>query len=365
MHIDGFRFDLATCLTRDRWGNISGDPALTVRVAEDPLLRSAKLIAEPWDIGGYQVGCFPGGRWLQWNDRYRDEVRQYWRGDLEATGGLATRLAGSADLYYGSVPGPAYSVNLVAAHDGFTLNDVVSYNDKHNEDNGENSQDGHDHNASYNYGYEGPSPNSELEALRSRQVKNFLATLMVSQGTPMINGGDEFRRTQHGNNNAYCQNNEISWYDWSFVEKYREVHRFTQAVIALRQAHPVFRRTEFFTGHDIDGDQFPDVHWYNAEGALATWTPDDKALMCLLDGSQVETKAEADDVDVALMFNAEVTPREFVIPPAPSGGTWYIAVDSGQPSPQDAYFPGEEVKLEAEATYLVEARSMVVLIARS
>lgn len=363
MHVDGFRFDLATSLSRDRWGNVSGDPALTARIAEDPVLRTAKIIAEPWDIGGYQVGHFPGGRWAEWNDRYRDQVRQYWRGDLGATGDLATRLAGSADLYHASGRRPNHSINMVAAHDGFTLNDLVSYNWKHNEANGENNHDGHDHNISYNYGYEGPSKDRKLEQLRSQQVKNFLATLLLSQGTPMINGGDEFRRTQHGNNNAYCQNNDISWYNWRFIEKYADVYRFTRAVIALRQAHPVFRRTEFFTGHDVDGDQFPDIHWYNADGNYATWDPADKALMCLLDGSKVEIKAEGDDVDVVIMFNAEASPRTFYLPPAPGGGAWRVAVDTGQESPNDAHFPGEEVELEPTPVYRVKAHSMVMLVA--
>jgi glycogen operon protein len=204
----------------------------------------------------------------------------------------------------------------------------------------------------------------QAEALRSRQVKNFLATLLLSQGTPMLNGGDEFRRTQRGNNNAYCQDNDISWYNWAFIEKHAAVFRFARAIIALRQAYPVFRRTEFFSGDDLDGDQFPDVHWLNANGAFATWDPADKAFICLLDGSKIETKAEQDDVDVVLMFNAEVTPRTFYLPPPPSGDKWYVAGDTGQPSPQDAHFPGEEVELEPSPIYRLKAHSMAVLIAK-
>ncbi len=364
MHIDGFRFDLATSLSRDRWGNLSGNPALPVRIAEDPVLRQAKIIAEPWDIGGYQVGYFPGGRWAEWNDRYRDEIRQYWRGDPGLTGALTTRLAGSADLYGDDGRRPNHSINFVAAHDGFTLNDVVSYNWKHNEENGENNQDGHNHNLSYNYGYEGPSRDPRLEVLRSRQVKNFLATLMFSQGTPMINGGDEFRRTQRGNNNTYCQDNELSWYDWRLLEKHADVYRFTRAVIAQRQAHPVFRRTDFFTGRDLDGDEFQDVHWSDPNGARATWDPTDKGLMVLLDGDKKETRAETDDVDVVMMFNSEIAPRLFYLPPAPHHGRWYLAVDTGRPAPGDVYFPGEEIALEPSFVYPVKPRAMVVLIAR-
>ncbi len=364
MHVDGFRFDLATSLSRDRWGNIQGDPALPARIAEDPLLRTAKLIAEPWDIGGYQVGHFPGGRWAEWNDKYRDEIRQYWRGDPGMTGALATRLAGSADLYYANHRRPNHSINFVAAHDGFTLNDVVSYNSKHNEPNGENNLDGHNYNVSYNYGQEGPSKDPRLEAVRSRQVKNFLGTLLLSQGTPMLNGGDEFRRSQQGNNNAYCQDNPISWYDWSLLEKYADIYRFTRAVIAQRQAHPAFQRTSFFTGRDLDGNQFGDIHWYCPSGRYADWDPTDRWLMCLLDGAKKETGAETDDVDVLMMFNSSNQSHFFYLPPAPNGRGWHLALDTGLPSPQDVVFPGEEMELEPTPGYRVKARSMVVLLAK-
>jgi glycogen operon protein len=370
MHVDGFRFDLATTLSRDRWGHISGNPALPARIAEDPLLRSAKLIAEPWDIGGYQVGHFPGGRWVEWNDKYRDDVRQFWRGDAGKSSALATRLAGSADLYYANERTPNHSINFIAAHDGFTLNDLVSYNEKHNEANGENNHDGHDHNYSYNHGVEGPA--GELELVRNRQVKNFWATLLLSQGTPMINGGDEFRRTQQGNNNAYCHHNEISWYDWRLLEQHADVVRFARLVIAWRQAHPVFRRTRFFTGRDLDGDQYADVHWFDPDGGNATWSPDSKWLMCLLDGSKEETGAAADDVDVLLMFNAGEQTHLFYLPPAPhngqapppQNGRWYRAIDTGLPSPDDIRPDGQEVRLEPAPVYQARPRSFVMLIAK-
>jgi len=362
MHVDGFRFDLATSLSRDRWGHLSGNPALPARIAEDPLLRTAKIIAEPWDIGGYQVGQFPGGRWAEWNDRYRDEVRQFWRGDPGMTGALATRLAGSADLYspYGRTPG--HSINFVAAHDGFTLNDLVSYNHKHNKANGENNRDGHNHNYSYNYGEEGQTTDPEIEAIRNRQVKNFLATLLLSQGTPMLNGGDEFRRTQQGNNNAYCQHNEISWYNWDFLERHADIYRFTRLVIALRQKHPVFRRTKFFQGQDYDQDQFKDIHWYSSSGEDAEWDPTDQRLMCLLDGSREETGADRDDVDVLMMLNATDRPHLFYLPPTPHDDHWRLALDTGRPAPEDIYTPGEEPELTPTPTYEVKDRSMVVLI---
>lgn len=362
MHVDGFRFDLASILSRDRWGNLSGNPPLPARIAEDPLLRTAKLIAEPWDVAGYQVGRYPGGRWAEWNDRFRDDVRQFWRGDPGLTGPLATRLSGSADLYYPNGRRPNNSINFIAAHDGFTLNDLVSYNKKHNEANGENNRDGHGHNLSFNYGVEGPTDDPEIEAIRNRQVKNFLATLLLSQGTPMINGGDEFRRTQQGNNNAYCQHNEISWYDWSFLEKYGDVHRFARLVIAWRQAHPVFRRTTFFTGRDLDDDQFKDIHWYGPSGHDADWDPTDKWLMCTMDGAREETGAERDDVDVLMMFNADEQSRLFYLPPTPHEGVWHRVIDTSLDCPDEIYPPGQEVELEPAIAYHVKGRSMVILI---
>ncbi len=364
MHVDGFRFDLATGLSRDRWGDIQGNPALPARIAEDPLLRTAKLIAEPWDIGGYQVGHFPGGRWAEWNDKYRDQVRQFWRGDPSLTGALATRLAGSADLYHPNARTPNHSINFIAAHDGFTLNDLVSYNEKHNEANGEENRDGHNHNISYNYGVEGPTDDPAIEAIRNRQVKNFLATLLLSQGTPMLNGGDEFRRTQLGNNNAYCQDNEISWYDWHLLEDHEDIYRFTREVIALRQNHPVFRRTKFFTGLDLDNNEYPDIHWRNAQGQNADWGPASKTLMCTIDGAKEETGAAEDDVDVLMIFNAAEQPYDFVIPAPPHSGRWYLVIDTSLPSPNDIHPAGEELQIETTATYPMQERSMVVMIAR-
>lgn len=361
MHVDGFRFDLATILSRDRWGHVSGNPALTARIAEDPLLRTAKIIAEPWDVAGYQVGHYPGGRWCEWNDKFRDQLRQYWRGDPGLTSSLATRIAGSADLYHANARTPNHSINFVAAHDGFTLNDLVSYNQKHNEANGENNGDGHDHNISFNYGVEGPTSNPKIEDVRNRQVKNFWATLIFSQGTPMINGGDEFRRTQQGNNNAYCQHNEVSWYNWEFLDKYADVYRFARQVIALRQAHPVFRRTTFFTGLDLDGDQFKDIHWYDARGHDAAWDPTDKCLMLTMDGSKEETGAEADDIDVLMMFNADTSLRVFCVPATPHEGKWRLMIDTGLTPPNDINPEDSAPEIEPDALYKVRARSIVVM----
>ena len=364
MHVDGFRFDLATGLSRDRWGDISGNPALTARIAEDPLLRTAKLIAEPWDIGGYQVGYFPGGRWAEWNDKYRDEVRQFWRGDPGLTGTLATRLAGSADLYHANGRTPNHSINFIASHDGFTLNDLVSYSSKHNQANGEHNRDGHNHNVSYNHGVEGPTHDPTIKMFRNRQVKNFLATLFLSQGTPMLNGGDEFRRTQGGNNNAYCQHNEISWYDWRLLEKHVDIFRFTKCLIEQRQAHPVFRRTDFFTGSNSNGAPFKDIRWYEPDGSEATWDATNVHLMCTIAGNKEEIGADEDDVDVLMMFNANTYSRLFYIPPPLGQGTWHLVLDTSLPSPKDIHPAGAERKLPPMIVYPVRPRSIVVMIAK-
>ena len=235
MHVDGFRFDLASILGRDEEGNLVANPPLLERIAEDPILRDVKLIAEAWDAGGaYQVGSFPGQRWAEWNGRFRDDVRRFWRGDAGMIGALASRLCGSADLYQRSGKQPVNSINFVTCHDGFTLNDAVSYATKHNEANGNDNRDGADENYSANYGVEGPTQDAAIDATRLRQIKNMLATLLLSRGVPMLLGGDEFRRTQGGNNNAYCQDNEVSWYDWRLIEQNREILRFARELIAFR-----------------------------------------------------------------------------------------------------------------------------------
>jgi len=218
MHVDGFRFDLGSILGRDQHGRLMENPPTLELIAEDPVLSHTKIIAEAWDAGGaYQVGWFPGGRWAEWNDRYRDDIRLYWRGDPSQTRHLATRLSGSSDLYLRDGRKPFHSINFITSHDGFTIKDLVSYNQKHNEENGEENRDGNDNNCSYNNGAEGPVKNQTVLQIRDRVMRNFIATMMVSLGTPMLLGGDEFGRTQGGNNNAYCQDNEISWYDWSLV----------------------------------------------------------------------------------------------------------------------------------------------------
>ena len=344
MHVDGFRFDLASILGRDQDGKILENPPLIEHIAEDPILRDTKIIAEAWDMAGaYQVGSFPGTRWAEWNGRFRDDIRCFWRGDLGMVSRLATRLAGSSDLYQGSGRAPFHSINFVTCHDGFTLHDLVGYATKHNEVNGEGNRDGTDENCSCNYGVEGETDDDEINAIRTQQIKNFLTTLMLSQGVPMLLGGDEFRRTQRGNNNAYCQNNEISWYNWKFLQEHEEIFRFTKEIISFRRRHPCLRRTRFFNGKDNDQNGIPDISWYSTVLKQPDWSKDDKSLACLIDGSYLETDADQDDNDLYLIFNATEKSLTFYLPNLPSGRKWWRAIDTSLPSPQDIVPDGEEI----------------------
>lgn len=280
-HIDGFRFDLASILSRDRNGEILPNPPIVEVITEDPMLADTKIIAEAWDAAGaYQVGSFASLRWAEWNGRYRDDVRRYWRGDSSQTGHLATRLAGSSDLYSVEERQPFHSINFVTSHDGFTLNDLVSYREKHNEANNENNQDGDNNNYSDNNGIEGPTDRVEINQFRSRQVRNMLATLLLSQGVPMLSAGDECRRTQRGNNNAYCQDNETSWFDWSLIETNSDLLRFVQKLIAFRCQNPTLRSRDFLKGGTSDNGKLPDVEWFSPEGSHVDWYTADTGLVC-------------------------------------------------------------------------------------
>ncbi len=365
MHVDGFRFDLGSVLGRDPEGNLMENPPILERIAEDPVLRHTKIIAEAWDAAGaYQVGWFPGGRWAEWNDKFRDDVRRFWRGDAEMVSRLATRVAGSSDLYLRDGRKPFHSINFIDSHDGFTLNDLVSYEKKHNEENGEGNKDGATPDQSANYGVEGPTENPLIEAVRNRQVKNFLATLLLSLGTPMILGGDEFRRTQRGNNNPWCQNNEISWYDWRFLRPHADIHRFCRELIRFRLRHPAFLRPEFYNGKNSPHTTIPDITWLTEEAEPADWAPEQRTLALLIDGNKSEIDADRDDNDILIMFNAKREEVLFTLAPIPQGKEgWYRAIDTGLPSPRDIVLPGEEERLSRE-TCRLEARSMVVLLSR-
>jgi glycogen operon protein len=365
MHVDGFRFDLGSILGRDQHGQIMENPPTLEQIAEDPVLNSTKIIAEAWDAGGaYQVGWFPGGRWAEWNDKYRDNIRRYWRGDPKETRYLATRIAGSSDLYLRDGRKPFHSINFITSHDGFTMNDLVSYNGKHNEDNGENNCDGSDKNLSYNYGIEGLTDDPVIKTIRERQLRNLFATLMVSLGTPMILGGDEFARTQNGNNNAYCQDNETSWYDWSLLEKNAGFYRFVKEMIAFRLNHPGFMRPEFYTGRGGAYKAIPDISWFDEGGSAIDWEKIGYYLALRLLGSKADTLADRDDNDFYIMFNSNSDLYNFTIADPPPKKKWYRVVDTGTSSPNDILSPGSEEPLASQRSYSVKARSIVILISK-
>ena len=322
MHVDGFRFDLATALARDHNGVSSRHPFFEA-IQQDPVLSQVKLIAEPWDVGdgGYQVGNFPVV-WSEWNGKYRDAVRSYWKGDEGRIGEIAYRLTGSPDLYQRDGRRPFASINFVTSHDGFTLNDLVSYNDKHNEANGEENRDGDNNNLSWNCGAEGPTDDPAINTLRRKQRRNFLVTMFLSQGVPMLWSGDEVGRTQNGNNNAYCQDNEISWLGWERGDAENQLLEFTRSLIRLRRDHPVFRRPKFFQGRRIRGSEIKDVMWFNPGGnemSEEEWgSPFVRCLGMLLSGDtndvlSFEGEPVRDDTFL-LLINAHYEPRSFVLP---------------------------------------------------
>ena len=355
MHVDGFRFDLASILGRGRDGEVLPNPPILEAIAADPVMAHVKLIAEAWDAAGlYQVGSFPSwGRWAEWNGRYRDEVRRFVRGDAGMSGLLATRLAGSSDLYRGSGRAPWHSINLVTSHDGFTLRDLVSFNAKHNWENGEGNTDGQDDNLSWNCGEEGPSASPDVSARRERQTRNFLTLLFCSQGVPMILAGDEIGRTQRGNNNAYCQDNETSWLDWSMLGTNADLFRFTARLVRFRKAHPSLRRRTFF-----DDDPEPAVRWHGPGNGEPAWGDGSRALgMHLL----------ASDVDEAifLMANADAEEQRFTLPSLAVERSWHRFVDTSLAPGEDALEPGQEAPLaRSSRVYTVGPRSVVVLVSR-
>lgn len=364
MNVDGFRFDLASILGRDIDGNILSNPPLLERIEEDPILRDVKIIAEAWDAAGaYQVGVFPG-RWAEWNGKFRDDVRKFWRGDENTVGYFSTRLTGSADLYEHSQKSPLQSINFITCHDGFTLNDLVTYNNKYNEANGENNTDGENFNFSYNYGTEGITSDPEIESVRSRQIKNFIATLFLSQGVPMLHAGDEFRRTQQGNNNAYCHDNEISWIDWAFLEKYNHIYRFCREMIRFRKEHPILRMDSFFTGKTEKGYSLPDITWHGIEKNNPDWNVNSHMIACVLNGEYAKNGNGRPDNDIYMAFNASDAGTYMEIPEAPSGNKWHVAVDTSKPFPDDIYERGKETTL-SDNKYYVESLSVLVLVSRA
>ena len=342
MHVDGFRFDLATILAREPYGFDEGGGFLD-SCRQDPVLSRVKLIAEPWDIGpgGYQVGRFPPG-WAEWNDKFRDTARAFWKGDDGTLADFAQRISGSGDLFNKRGRKPWASVNFITAHDGFNLNDLVSYNDKHNEANGEDNRDGHSNNHSWNHGVEGPTDDATIVALRERQKRNLMATLILSQGTPMILAGDEFGHTMHGNNNAYAQDNEISWLDWDKITADgHELLEFTRKLIAVRKAYPILHRSRFLVGQYNEELDVKDVTWLSPTGTEMTaeqWQdPRGKCFGMLLDGRAQATgiKRRGSDATLLLVFNAYHDVVEFALPDVPEGKRWVGLIDTNDPARRD------------------------------
>ncbi len=334
-HVDGFRFDLASILSRDRSGELVPNPPMVEVIAEDPMLADTKIIAEAWDAAGaFQVGSFSNMRWAEWNGHYRDDIRRYWRGDFGVTGAMATRLSGSSDLYQPSGRNPYHSINFVTSHDGYTLNDLVSYERKHNLDNGEANRDGDNNNYSSNYGVEGPTRRTAIVALRRRQAKNMIASLLISQGVPMIVSGDEVLRTQRGNNNAYCQDNATSWFDWRLVKRNDEMLRFTREVIAFRRQQPVLRREKFLTGTASRPGELPDVSWYGVEGQSIDWESTYNSLTCLLGTCWLTNPAAR---SVLIMMHSGGKGQKFAIPEPARHLRWRLFIDTAADPPGDVY----------------------------
>lgn len=341
LHVDGFRFDLGTILAREVNG-FDNQSGFLKACHQDPVLRSVKLIAEPWDCGpgGYQVGAFPPG-WAEWNDRHRDTTRAFWKGAAPASD-MAQRLCASADLFNHWGRRPYACINFVTAHDGFTLKDVVTYNDRHNEANGEDNRDGSSENHSWNCGVEGPSEDAAINALRERQIRNMLATLLLSQGTPMLLAGDEFGRTQQGNNNAYCQNNEISWLNWQLAEKEQSLTRFVQKLTALRKKYPILRRNRFLTGAYDEELDVKDLTWVNASGSemrAGDWAdPHMRCFGMLIDGRARPTglRQRGTEATMLLVLNSHHDLVEFTLPAVTGGDNWTLALDTNVPDPPDA-----------------------------
>ena len=362
MHVDGFRFDLASTLARELH-EVDQLGSFFDIIHQDPIISQVKLIAEPWDVGegGYQVGNFPVG-WAEWNGKYRDCIRDYWRGEGSMLGEFAERFTGSSDLYKDDYRNPTASINFVTAHDGFTLHDLVSYNEKHNEENGENNNDGESHNRSWNCGAEGPTEDAGILALRSKQKRNFLTTLFLSQGVPMLVAGDELGRTQNGNNNAYCQDNEISWIDWQ--QKDKELLNFTKRLIHFRKNHPVFSRRRWFQGQPIKGLGLEDIAWFLPNGAEMSeenWNHDfAKSLAVYLNGhglhSLSPTGEQIIDDNFYVMFNAYSEPLSFKLPVKKYGEKWTKILDTS-----DSRIEEEGKVYEARKPVKVQGRSVVVM----
>jgi isoamylase len=362
MHVDGFRFDLASVLGRTEDGSFRPSAGFFDAVSQDPVLQRAILIAEPWDIGTYQVGNFPVD-WSEWNGRFRDTVRRFVKSDPGVLGEMGWRLTGSADLYGDDGRSAYNSVNFVTCHDGFTLHDLVAYNGKHNEANGEGNRDGSDDNASWNCGAEGETADAGILALRRQMMKNHACCLLFACGTPMILGGDEFARTQRGNNNAYCQDNQTGWFDWTLAEANEDLTAFWRKAIAFTRRFPVLQNRKFRLGNDLDADGVPGLSWFAPDGGQPRWGDAEARTICYqLDASEEGGVAEAERL--YFILNGDFESVWARLPELPAGQAWYRALDTSLPAGEDFAEAGAEIRVEPGDHYIANARSTVVLLAR-
>ena len=363
MHVDGFRFDLASVLGRSgQYGSFAASSSFFDAVSQDPSLNRAIMIAEPWDIGTYQVGNFPVD-WSEWNGKFRDTMRSFGKGDAGTLADVGWRLTGSADLYGEDGRSAFNSINFITCHDGFTLNDLVSYNDKHNERNGENNRDGSDDNHSWNCGAEGVTTDRAIVALRKQMMKNFACYLLFSSGTPMILGGDEFARTQQGNNNAYCQDNEIGWFDWTAAASNQDLTEFFRNAIALTRRFPVLQRRKFYLGKDLDDDGVADLTWYSNALGTPPWQDTNARMVCVqLDASEDGTNNGVDRL--FFILNGHYEPQWIRLPQLGADRGWHRAIDTSLPSGEDFLEAGQEVEIDPADHYIVNPRSTVVLLAQ-
>ena len=362
-HIDGFRFDLAAILGRDQSGAPMINPPLLEALANDPVLAKCKLIAEAWDAGGlYQVGSFPAfGRWGEWNGKYRDTLRRWIKGDAGLVPDLALRLQGSPDLY--ASRGPTASINFITCHDGFTLMDMVSYDQKHNESNGENNNDGANDNNSWNSGWEGETDDPQINTLRARQIKNAIALLMVSQGVPMMLMGDEVGQTQRGNNNMYCHDTEQSWMNWDLLKKNPALFRFFQDCIAFRKEHPVFHNRWHLRHQDYVGSGFPDISWHGSRAWHPDWSQDSRLLAFMLDGKHAKG-GESPDNSIYVVTNTHWDGLGVELPRSPEGCQWHVFANTGANTPEDVWESGSEPVLSDQTHLFVGPRSVIILLAK-
>jgi glycogen operon protein len=362
-HIDGFRFDLASILGRDQNGYPLANPPLLEQLAHDPVLANVKLIAEAWDAGGlYQVGSFPAyGRWAEWNGKYRDTIRRWIKGAHGIVWEVAERIQGSPDLY--GDRGAAATINFVTAHDGFTLYDLFSYNEKHNEANGEDNRDGTNDNHSWNCGHEGPTDDPEILALRHRLIKNTIAILLMSRGVPMINMGDEMGRTKYGNNNTYCHDTDWNWLDWSLLDEHPDIYTFFKRCIAFRHAHPVLRSSEHFRHRDYVNSGYADITWHGVSAWNVDWSDYVLTLAFMLDGMHVEDSDKQDDM-IYVGMNMHWEPHRFELPRLPVKARWHVFANTSPGINIEIHEPGHEPEIDNQDHTWIGPRSVVILVGR-